>query len=55
MPRDQINSGDYPYLVHGYPFNDVGFVRHRLGMGLDFPQVVDCPRRRREHHRAVHP
>jgi hypothetical protein len=22
-PRDQINSGDYPYLVRGYPSNHV--------------------------------
>jgi hypothetical protein len=26
VPRDQINSGDYTYLVRGYPSNHVGFV-----------------------------
>jgi hypothetical protein len=29
-PHDQINSGDYPYLMCGYPSNHVGFVSYRL-------------------------
>jgi hypothetical protein len=24
--RDQINSGDYPYLMRGYPSNNVGWL-----------------------------
>jgi hypothetical protein len=34
-PRDQINSGDYPYLVRGYPSNHVGVVGYLLGTGSD--------------------
>jgi hypothetical protein len=33
MPRDQINLGDYPYLMCGYPSNHVGFVSYHLGTG----------------------
>jgi hypothetical protein len=34
-PHDQINSGDYPYLVRGYPSNHVGVVGYLLGTGPD--------------------
>jgi hypothetical protein len=37
---DQINSSDYPYLVHGYPSNHMGFVSYRLGTGLDLPLSI---------------
>jgi hypothetical protein len=30
VPRDLINSGDYPYLVRGYPSNHVGVVGYLL-------------------------
>jgi hypothetical protein len=33
MVRGQINSGDYPYLVRGYPSNNVGVVGYLLGTG----------------------
>jgi hypothetical protein len=32
-PRDQINLGDYPYLVRGYPSNHVEVVGYLLGTG----------------------
>jgi hypothetical protein len=32
-PRDQINSDDYSYLVHGYPSNHVRYVGYHLGTG----------------------
>jgi hypothetical protein len=35
VPRDQINSGNYPYLVRGYPSNHVGVVGYLLGIGPD--------------------
>jgi hypothetical protein len=35
MPHDQINLGDYPYLVHDYLSNHVGCVGYRLGIGPD--------------------
>jgi hypothetical protein len=34
-PHDQIDSGDYPYLVRGYLSNHVGYVSYRLGMSSD--------------------
>jgi hypothetical protein len=37
---DQINLGDYPYLVRGYPSNHVGFVSYRLEMGPGFPLYI---------------
>jgi hypothetical protein len=36
-PRDQINTGDYPYFMCGYSSNHVGFVSYRLGTGPDIP------------------
>jgi hypothetical protein len=30
-PHDQIDLGNYPYLVRGYPSNHVGSVGYRLG------------------------
>jgi hypothetical protein len=41
VPRDQINSNDYSYLMRGYSSNHVRFVSYRLGMGLDFPYMYD--------------
>jgi hypothetical protein len=38
-PRNQINSGDYPYLMCGYPSNHVRFVSYHLGMGPDLPYI----------------
>jgi hypothetical protein len=35
MSRDQINSGDYPYLMRDYPSNHVRFVSYCLGTGSD--------------------
>jgi hypothetical protein len=32
VPRNLINSGDYPYLVCGYPSNNVGVVGYLLGI-----------------------
>jgi hypothetical protein len=33
--RDEINSGDYPYLMCGYLYNHVGSAGYRLETGLD--------------------
>jgi hypothetical protein len=41
VPHGQIGSGGYPYLVHGYPPNHVGFIGYRLGMGLDLPYIYN--------------
>jgi hypothetical protein len=38
-PHNQINSGDYPYLVRGYPSNRVEFVSYRIGTGPDSPYL----------------
>jgi hypothetical protein len=35
VPRDWINSDDFPYLVRGYPSNHVGVVGYLLGIGPD--------------------
>jgi hypothetical protein len=39
-PRDQIDSGDYPYLVRGYPSNHVRSVGYCLGTTLDLPLYI---------------
>jgi hypothetical protein len=41
VPRDQINFGDYPYLMRGYPSNHVEFVNYRLGTGPDLPYIYE--------------
>jgi hypothetical protein len=33
--RDQINSGDYTYLIRSYPSNHVGVVGYLLGICSD--------------------
>jgi hypothetical protein len=40
-PRDQIDSGDYPYLMRGYLSNHVGFVGYRLGTDRDLPYIYE--------------
>jgi hypothetical protein len=40
VPCNQVNLGDYPYLVRGYPSNHVGSVSYRLEMGPDFPLYI---------------
>jgi hypothetical protein len=41
VPRDQINSSDYHYLVCGYLSNHVIFVSFCLGTGLDLPYTYE--------------
>jgi hypothetical protein len=31
---------DYPYLVHGYPSNHMGFVSYRLRIGPNLPLYI---------------
>jgi hypothetical protein len=37
----KIESGDCPYLVHGYPSNHVGSVGYRLGTGPYLPYIYE--------------
>ena len=56
-PRDQIDSGDYPYLVRGYPFNHVGSVGYCLGTGPNLPYIYmkGCDRLRTPKHIPIEP
>jgi hypothetical protein len=39
-PHNQIDSGDNPYLVCGYPSNHIGFVGYHLGTSPDLPVYI---------------